>query len=107
VEASELLPAHCYLTADAPRVKCNEHGVRKVNVSWAKEESQFTLLFEHVAMTLVREMPVAPAARFVAMTDKRLWRNVEQYVGKSMSKLYLSAVASLGVDETSRLATSM
>ncbi len=29
-------------------------------------------------MTLVREMPVNAAARIMEITDKRLWRGVEQ-----------------------------
>jgi len=92
---------HCYLTADVPRIKCDEHGVRRVNVPWARQGSSFTLLFEQAAMTLVREMPVSSAARIIEITDKRLWRIVEYYVGIAMSKLDLSTVAGIGLDETS------
>ena len=48
---------HCYLTARLP-INCPEHGIRRVEASWAKEDSSFTLLFEQVVMSLVREMPV-------------------------------------------------
>lgn len=92
---------HCYLTADVPRIKCEEHGVRRVNVPWAKEGSRFTLLFEQVAMLLVREMPVSSAAKIIETTDKRLWRIVHHYVSKAMSRLDLSGLAALGLDETS------
>lgn len=92
---------HCYLTADVPRIKCDEHGVRRVNIPWARQGSSFTLLFEQAAMTLVREMPVSSAARIIEITDKRLWRIVEYYVGIAMSKLDLSTVAGIGLDETS------
>ena len=92
---------HCYLTADVPRIKCEEHGVRRVNVPWAREGSQFTLLFEQVAMLLVREMPVAAAAKIIETTDKRLWRVVHHYVKKAMSRLNLSDLTALGLDETS------
>jgi transposase len=37
---------HCYITAAVPRVKCPEHGVRQVEVPWARQGSAFTLLFE-------------------------------------------------------------
>lgn len=92
---------HCYLTADVPRVSCDEHGIHRVNVPWARQGSSFTLLFEQAAMTLIREMPVFSAARIIGITDKRLWRIVDYYVGKAMSKLDLSTVAGIGLDETS------
>jgi transposase len=92
---------HCYLTADVPRIKCPEHGVHRVNVPWAREGSRFTLLFEQVVMLLVREMPVASAARIIETTDKRLWRIVHYYVNKAMANLDLSDLTALGLDETS------
>jgi len=92
---------HCYLTAEVPRIKCDKHGVRRVNVPWARQGSQFTLLFEQVAMMLVKEMPVNAAAKHMAITDKSLWRVVEHYVSKAMSKLDLSSLVGFGLDETS------
>jgi len=92
---------HCYLTADVPRIKCPKHGIKRVKVPWARKGSQFTLLFEQVAMSLVREMPVSAAARIIEITDKRLWRIVKHYVSKAMSKLDLSLVKAIGLDETS------
>lgn len=92
---------HCYLTADVPRIKCPEHGVRRVIVPWAREGSKFTLLFEQAAMILMLEMPVASAARIIETTDKRLWRIVHYYVNKAMANLDLSGLTALGLDETS------
>lgn len=63
---------HCYITASVPRVKCPEHGVRQVEVPWARKGSAFTLLFEQAALALVRKMPVLAAARFMGITDTRL-----------------------------------
>ena len=68
------------------RVKCPDHGVKLVDVPWARKGSAFTLLFEQAALTLVREMPVNAAARIMEITDKRLWRVVQHYVGGSDSK---------------------
>ena len=59
------------------------------------------MLFEQAVMLLVREMPVASAARIIETTDKRLWRIVHNYVNKAMAKLSLSALVALGLDETS------
>ena len=67
---------HCYITAQVPRVRCSEHGVKRIKVPWARKGSRFTLLFEQFSMALVREMPVLAAAKIIGITDKRLWRIV-------------------------------
>lgn len=91
---------HCSIIAKLPRSDCPEHGVLRINVPWAREGSRFTLLFEQVAITLVREMPVLAAARIIGITDQRLWRIVEHYVGKAVERLDLTRVKAIGLDET-------
>ena len=91
---------HCYITAPVPRARCPEHGVKQIKAPWARKGSAFTLLFEQVAMLLVREMPVLTTARILEMADKKLWRIVHHYVTASMTKLELSALKALAVDET-------
>ncbi|SMP83323.1 Transposase, partial [Desulfonatronum zhilinae] len=91
---------HCYLSARVPRIDCPEHGIRRVEVPWAREGSRFTLLFEQVVMSLVREMPVNAVARHVEVTDKRLWRIVRHYVSKAIAALDLKSLKAVGLDET-------
>lgn len=91
---------HCYIHASVPRVKCPEHGVKLIDVPWARKGSAFTLLFEQVALTLVREMPVNAAARIIEITDKRLWRIVEHYVDQAVAQFDLTDVKAIGLDET-------
>ena len=91
---------HCHITAKVPRTDCPEHGVLRIGVPWAREGSQFTLLFEQVALVLVREMPVLAAARIIEVTDNRLWRIVHHYVRKAVERLDLSKLAAVGLDET-------
>ena len=67
---------HCLVKARVPRVRCPEHGLKRVNVPWARPGSGFTLLFEQAVMLLAREMPVNAVARYVGVTDKRIWRVV-------------------------------
>ena len=69
-------------------------------VPWSRPGSRFTLLFEQAALVLVREMPVLAAARFIGITDKRLWRIVEHYVRQAVAGLDLRGVRSIGLDET-------
>ena len=91
---------HCYITAAVPRVRCQEHGVKQIEVPWARKGSKFTLLFEQAAMLLVREMPILTTANILEMTDKRLWRIVLHYVKTAMNRLDLSSLKAFGLDET-------
>ena len=91
---------HCLITARVPRVNCPEHGVHRVKVPWARPDSGFTLLFEQAVMLLAREMPVNTVARYVGVTDKRIWRVVTHYVFKAMGQLDLSGLCGVGLDET-------
>jgi len=75
-----------YLHARVPRVRCEEHGVLQVAVPWAREGSGFTLLFEALAMLLMREMPVTAASRIVAEQDTRLWRVLLHYVAAARER---------------------
>ena len=43
-----------YLTARVPRCTCGEHGVKQVQVPWARPGPGFTLLFEALMMMLVK-----------------------------------------------------
>ena len=89
-----------YLTARVPRCSCDEHGVRQVQVPWARPGSGFTLLFEALLMVLVREMPVAAAARLLGEHDSRLWRALHHHVDEARARVDMSDVARIGVDET-------
>lgn len=91
---------HCHLHARVPRTKCPDHGVKRIEVPWARPGSDFTLLFEQAAMSLVKEMPVLAVSRQLEISDKRLWRIVHHYVGRMLGEMDLSNVAAVGVDET-------
>ncbi|GAA3903251.1 hypothetical protein GCM10022228_11910 [Halomonas cibimaris] len=62
---------------------------------WARPGSDFTLLFEQAAISLIKEMPVLAVSRQLEIADKRLWRIVHYYVGRMLSE-----VAATGLDET-------
>ena len=90
-----------YLHARVPHVKCPEHGVHQIPVPWVREGSHFTLLFEALIMTLVREMPVLTAARMIGETDKLLWRVIDHYAPEARASVDMTDVHAVGVDETS------
>lgn len=91
---------HAYITADVPLTDCPDCGMKPFTVPWAREGNSFTLLFEQLALSLVCEMPVKAAARQMGITDKRLWRVVEHYVGQALVDLDLSEVTAVALDET-------
>lgn len=90
-----------YLHARVPRVRCERDGVRQVQVPWAREGSGFTLLFEALAMLLMREMPVKAASRILSEHDTRLWRVLLHYVEAARRREDFSTVRQVGIDETS------
>lgn len=92
----------CHLTARTPRVKCKQHGVLKAHVPWARPGSGFTLLFEALVMALAAQMPMAALARIVREYDKRLWRIAEWHVADARSRVDMSDVELVVVDETSQ-----
>src|SRR4051794_3724642 len=63
-------------------------------------DSGFTLLFEQVALLLMREMPVSAAARIIGVTDQRLWRILQFYVRQAIERLDLRHVEAIALDET-------
>jgi transposase len=89
-----------HLHARVPRVRCPQHGVRQVAVSWARPGSGFTLLFEALLITFAAAMPVAKVAAFTGEQDTRIWRVLDHHVRRERAKLDFSTVERVGVDET-------
>jgi len=90
------------LVARQPRVSCGEHGVRQIEVPWARKGSGFTLMFEALVVLLAQNMPMAAVSRVVGERDTRLWRIVRHHVRQGLERLDLSTVRRVGMDETSR-----
>ena len=91
-----------WLHADVPRVACSGCGkTTQVGVPWAREGSGFTALFEALALSLCRELPVRQAGALLRCTDKQLWRRIEHYVERARALDDMSDVTIVGIDETS------
>ena len=90
------------LKARVPRVRCRQCGIHQVKVPWARKGSGFTLLFEAMAMELIRVMPVKQAAEIMGENDTRIWNIVHHYIDEAYGKSDWSAVERIAVDETSR-----
>ena len=91
-----------WLHASIPRVGCTACGkTSQTPVPWAREGSGFTMLFEALAISLCQELPVRQAAQMLRVADKQLWRRIEHYVQQARARQDMSAVRTVGVDETS------
>lgn len=51
-----------FLHASPPRVNCPEHGVKTARLSWAEMRSRFTLLFERMAIDVLKACDTQAAA---------------------------------------------
>jgi len=92
----------CYLTVRVPRIDCQTDGVHQVDVPWARDGADFTFLFESLAMTLVREMPVNKVAQIIKVDDNKLWRMMYYYTEAARQQADYCEVNQIGVDETSK-----
>ena len=54
-----------WIEAEVPRIDCGTHGVKQVRVPWAEPGSQFTALFERLAIDLLRECSITGAGRLL------------------------------------------
>jgi len=91
-----------WLHAPVPRVGCSACGkTSQLEVPWARPGSGFTLLFEALALSLCKELPVAQAASQLRVQGHRLWRRIRHYVKQARSKDDMSGVRHIGIDETS------
>ena len=89
-----------YLTARVPRCQCDKDGTKQVEVPWARPGSGFTLLFEALLMTLAQVMPVNAVAKLVGEHDTRIWRLVHFHVEDARTRVDMSEVVRIGIDET-------
>ncbi len=91
------------LHARQPRIECPDHGVKTVEVPWARPGSGFTLLMEAFILVLVQGgMTPAQAGRLIDEHDTRVWRVLQHYVEQARAAADFSKVTTVGVDETSR-----
>ncbi|MCH9828665.1 MAG: ISL3 family transposase [Gammaproteobacteria bacterium] len=89
-----------FIHARLPRGGCSACGkTTQVTVPWARPGSGFTLLFEALALTLARAMPVAQVARLLGVRDARLWRVLQPLVRAARAQESFADVSRVGVDE--------
>ncbi len=91
-----------YLEADAPRVRCPEHGVVVCAVPWARHDSRFTRAFEQqVAWLAVNTSgsAVAELMRIAWRSVGRICERVAEDAGREVDLLV--GLRRIGIDEIS------
>jgi transposase len=90
-----------YLHACPPRVRCPEHGVRQVRLPWAEPRSRFTVLFERLAVDVLKECDVLGASRLLRLSWDETWHLMDRAVTRGLAAKPLTVSARIGVDEKS------
>jgi transposase len=91
-----------YLEADAPRVRCREHGVVVCAVPWARHRSRFTRRFEDQTAWLA----VNTSKKATAELMRIAWRTVGAIITRVWAEIdslgdRLDGVCRIGIDEIS------
>lgn len=84
-----------------PRVRCAEHGVRQITVSWAADRSRFTALFEAFAIRLLHECSLSAAAELLGASWDEMAGIQRRAVERGLARRVAEPVRVIGVDETS------
>jgi len=90
-----------YLHARIPRVECLSHGVRQVKVGWAEARSRFTVLFEKLAIMVLKETNIEGAGKVLRISWDEAWNIMERAVRRGQRRKKRRAVKKMGVDEKS------
>ena len=88
-----------WIEADVPRVTCPTHGVKQLRVPWAEPGSQFTALFERLAIDLFRECSITGAGRVLRISWDAGWGIKARAVKRGLARRSHDRVARLAVDE--------
>jgi transposase len=88
-----------WIEADVPRVDCAAHGVKQLRVPWAEPGSQFTALFERLAIDLLRECSITGAVELLGISWDEGWGIKARAVKRGLARRAPEVVGRIGVDE--------
>ena len=88
------------IVAQVPRVRCEEHGVRQVNVPWGEPGSRFTSAFEAFAIGWLLEATVSAVARRLRLSWDQVDGIMQRAVRRGLARRADLAPRRIGVDET-------
>ena len=90
------------LHARIPRIQCAEHGKLQAQVPWAEPKSRFTLMFEALAIDVLRQTSVTGATKILRLSWDEAMHLMERAVKRGEARKAASqhqTPTKLGVDE--------
>jgi transposase len=92
---------HTLVHARVPRLNCPRHGIRQLQVPWAEPGSQFTALFEALAIDWLQQASVTAVAKHLRISWDEASGIMERAVRRGLKRREAEVVKHVGVDETS------
>ena len=92
-----------FVHAKIPRIKCSQHGIHQVNIPWAQAHSRFTLMFQQLAIDILKQCTITGAAKILRISWDQAWHIMELAVKRGLNRKTKEPIAYLGVDEKSVL----
>jgi transposase len=87
--------------ARVPRLKCPTHGIRQLTVPWAEPGSQFTAMFEALAIDWLQQASVSAVARHLRISWDEAAGIQSRAVKRGLARRAQVSPQYVGVDETS------
>jgi transposase len=89
------------IEASVPRIKCSEHGIKQIPVSWAEKNSRFTLEFESVVLLWLKDDPISTVAENFGISWDEVDGIMSRAVTRGLNRRAMIETTSIGIDETS------
>lgn len=89
------------IEASVPRVRCKEHGVKLVAVSWAEKSNRFTVAFESAVLMWLKEDPISTVARNFDISWDEVDGIMTRAVKRGLERREKAKSSHIGIDETS------
>jgi len=88
------------IEASVPRVRCEEHGVKQVAVSWAERNNRFTVAFESAVLMWLKEDPISTVARNFDISWDEVDGIMARAVRRGLERRKKTKPSNIGIDET-------
>jgi len=88
------------IEASVPRIRCEEHGVKQLAVSWAEKSNRFTVAFESAVLMWLREDPISTVARNFDISWDEVDGIMARAVKRGLERREETKPSYIGIDET-------
>jgi transposase len=89
------------LHAELPRTRCEQHGVRVVDIRWAEPYGRFTALFERLVIDWLEAASQQAVADRMGLSWDEVHGIMQRAVNRGLKRREAEAIPYIGVDEKS------